>query len=308
MPTPKTIICAIDHTERSLHAARQAFRLRRDDVEFVLLGVVAPDIFSYSGEFADTLDEDDVAREWMEQQLAQAEDMAEKAGYSVRSVMEAGPAHERIVERAKAENADLVAMGAEKMGDFTRRLLGTTTSRVIGFGDVDVLVIPEDGELKTDRIMLCTDDSQPSEKALQQAVDLAEAYNGSFTACTAVGFRAKFPESLSTAASMSEARTPSDSHSRREKPLQEIMERQRQAAGQTVNRARQLAEGRNIQAEGFVLEGDPYQALVRHARDMEAGMMVMGSHGRTGLQRVLLGSVTQRVIEHAPCAVYVASS
>ncbi|MFW5837157.1 MAG: universal stress protein [Desulfovibrionaceae bacterium] len=308
MTKPKTIMCAIDHTEASLHAARQAFRLRREDVEFVLLGVVAPDIFSYSGEFAETLDEDDVAREWMEKQLAQAEDMAETAGYTVRSIVDAGPAHERIVERAKAEKADLVAMGGQKMGDLSRRLLGTTTSRVIGFGDVDVLVVPEDAELKTDRIMLCTDGSQPSDKALQRAVDIAAAYGGDLTACTAVGFRANFPESLSTAQAASEAQTPSDMQSRRKKPLQDILARHRKDAEQNLAQAKQLADSRNVRTDGLLLEGDPYQALVQHARTMDAGMMVMGSHGRTGLQKVLMGSVAQRIIEHAPCAVYVARS
>jgi hypothetical protein len=54
-----------------------------------------------------------------------------------------------------------------------------------------------------------------------------------------------------------------------------------------------------------VREGAPAAKIVEIAREAGAGVVVMGSHGRTGLARLLMGSVTEKVIGHAPCPVLV---
>ena len=51
--------------------------------------------------------------------------------------------------------------------------------------------------------------------------------------------------------------------------------------------------------------GRSHSAIVEHARRRGAGLVVMGSHGRHGLGHALLGSVAEKVVEHAPCAVLV---
>jgi len=47
---------------------------------------------------------------------------------------------------------------------------------------------------------------------------------------------------------------------------------------------------------------------VKLAQDQEVNMIVVGSHGRTGLRRLLMGSVTEKVIGHAPCPVLIVKS
>jgi nucleotide-binding universal stress UspA family protein len=53
------------------------------------------------------------------------------------------------------------------------------------------------------------------------------------------------------------------------------------------------------------LEGDPATEIVGYARDARLDLIVMGTHGRTGLDRILLGSVAEKVLRDAPCSVLV---
>jgi nucleotide-binding universal stress UspA family protein len=55
-----------------------------------------------------------------------------------------------------------------------------------------------------------------------------------------------------------------------------------------------------------LIRGEPWDQIVGVAREDPAiGLIVMGTHGRTGLQRALIGSVAERVVRHAPCTVMV---
>lgn len=58
-----------------------------------------------------------------------------------------------------------------------------------------------------------------------------------------------------------------------------------------------------IKASWRVESGVPYQEIVKVAAEESADMIVMGTHGRTGLDRLMLGSVAERVVRLAPCAV-----
>lgn len=51
--------------------------------------------------------------------------------------------------------------------------------------------------------------------------------------------------------------------------------------------------------------GRPWREIVNGARELRADLLVLGSHGRGALERVLMGSVTEKVIRHAPCTVVV---
>ena len=54
-----------------------------------------------------------------------------------------------------------------------------------------------------------------------------------------------------------------------------------------------------------LVEGTPVDEIVRSARDREVDVVVLGTHGRTGVRRAVLGSVAERVVRHAPCSVLV---
>lgn len=80
------------------------------------------------------------------------------------------------------------------------------------------------------------------------------------------------------------------------------------ADGEARTVALEVAESLGIDpAHVVVLRGDPAASLVQHAADVGASAIVMGTRGRGGLKRAVLGSVSDHVIRHAPCPVIVAT-
>lgn len=58
-----------------------------------------------------------------------------------------------------------------------------------------------------------------------------------------------------------------------------------------------------IWGRALVRQGHPYQEIISAARQLKADLIVISTHGYSGLKKVLIGSVTERVVRHAPCPV-----
>ncbi len=86
-----------------------------------------------------------------------------------------------------------------------------------------------------------------------------------------------------------------------ERAQQELLTR----AKALTERVTQALQGSGLLAEPVVREGDPRSVIVDEAEKWGADLIIVGSHGYTGLQRFLLGSVAQSVVSHAPCSVEV---
>jgi nucleotide-binding universal stress UspA family protein len=85
-----------------------------------------------------------------------------------------------------------------------------------------------------------------------------------------------------------------------------------EANRQITNQAEQLTNkvGEMVRASGLMVEtavrrGDPRSVILDEAKEWDADLIVVGSHGYTGIKRLLLGSVAQSVVNHAPCSVEV---
>jgi universal stress protein A len=63
------------------------------------------------------------------------------------------------------------------------------------------------------------------------------------------------------------------------------------------------AKRAGVRATALVMVGSPYEVIVRAARSKRVDVLVLGTHGRTGLPRFFLGSVAARVLATAPCPV-----
>jgi len=84
-----------------------------------------------------------------------------------------------------------------------------------------------------------------------------------------------------------------------------LMEEQARSHQSLVSKAEQRLRERGLKTEGVVVQGDPRDVLVQAARDQGADLVVVGSHGRNGIARLVMGSVATHVVNHAPCSVLV---
>ena len=62
---------------------------------------------------------------------------------------------------------------------------------------------------------------------------------------------------------------------------------------------------KGLSADPLLRSGNPFEEIVNAAKELGVGLIVIGSHGYTGLERLLLGSTADRVVQYAPCPVLV---
>lgn len=133
-----------------------------------------------------------------------------------------------------------------------------------------------------DRILIPTDGSDPTKPAVEMALDLAEAHS----AMLHVLFIVDQPTSVS---GMGEGFSGLDDL------LEALEERGHQATGAIVEQAKE----RDIESTAAVRRGNPHDDILSYADEHEIDVIVMGTHGRTGVKRALLGSVTENVVRHS---------
>ena len=85
-------------------------------------------------------------------------------------------------------------------------------------------------------------------------------------------------------------------------PAKALIPKQKQRLAEFVKESCAEFLGK-VKLQEIVEVGVPYKEIVRKAEEEKADMIVMSTHGRTGLEHLMLGSVTEKVLAHAPCPV-----
>jgi nucleotide-binding universal stress UspA family protein len=149
--------------------------------------------------------------------------------------------------------------------------------------------------LENSRVLLAYDGSPPSNLALA-ALEAAHLPSGTpvRVVCVGPGYTAVPPAGAFI------PQTPVDY----EPAVQPLLEQ----AQRMVEAAADRLRGRGWVCEALVRRGEPGAEIVSEAEGWSASLVVLGSHGRSGLDRWLLGSVAEYVVRHAPCSVHVVRS
>jgi nucleotide-binding universal stress UspA family protein len=90
-----------------------------------------------------------------------------------------------------------------------------------------------------------------------------------------------------------------------DRPVEEILERMRRSGESYIEEIQEIARRHRVRFASEVLVGIPHRALLALTAEREADLIVMGTVGRKGPRRVLIGSVTERLIEQSPVPVLV---
>ncbi|MGD0644765.1 MAG: universal stress protein [Candidatus Bathyarchaeia archaeon] len=86
----------------------------------------------------------------------------------------------------------------------------------------------------------------------------------------------------------------------------ENVEREIKQDGQRyINYVLSVAEKEGVKSSSLITKGRPFEQIVHLAKELTVDLIVMGTYGRRGAERILIGSVAERVIEYSPCPVLV---
>jgi nucleotide-binding universal stress UspA family protein len=189
-----------------------------------------------------------------------------------------GDATDAILRTVQTQPTDLVVIGSRGVSGFTYLLLGSVSEEVVRHAPCPVLV------------------ARPLRAGLQAAV---LGCDDSECSRHAAEWLERFPLPRGCAlhtvtVQPRHGATVSAPHG----ALPSLPEKRAEHAA--------LSPGRRASAS--VENGDPAQTLLRVAEQREADLIVVGSHGRSGIGRLLLGSVSENVLRHAPCSVLVVKS
>ncbi len=278
----KKILVAYDGSSSGTNALLQSFKLAAEEKSWITVATVVP---AYEGDInlIAVRDIHQALRRPGEEILSRANVLAKKEGALIKTVLEEGEAYDRIVDLAEAENCGVIVMGRRGSSSKEKSHIGSVTARVIGLSQRDVLVVPEGTNIGWKKILIATDGSRYSELATERAIDFAKSYGGSLTVVSIVDVPAEFYAEAPAA-------------------VDKLIENAKGFAAA----AREKAEANNVAASSFVGEGDAFEIITKLADKEAIDVIIMGSHGKTGLKRLLMGSVAEKAIGHAPCPVLVA--
>ncbi len=281
----KKILVAYDGSATARNALAVAAKLAKQDNSWIkVLAVVPP----YAGdlELVGVSNIKETIEGPGEELLAEALEIADHEGVHVLTNLAQGEPFERISAIANDENCDLIVMGRQGISHFERELIGSVTARVIGHASRNVLVVPESFKWngKWDSILLTTDGSSNNSTAYEEAMQIAEDRLARIAAVAVVKTDLN-RESVSFAQAAAR-------------------ELEMKAQG-IVNGVKEQAVERDIHVETFVKLGEPHQEITALAAELGVTAIVMSSYGKTGIKRLLMGSVTQRTIGYADCPVLV---
>ena len=271
------ILVAMDFGQASRDALRMASLLAKGFHSEIILIHVIPEITGLK------IDRGKIRRIETDKLREMEIDLKKKGVSSVEIIIRFGIPFERIIEHADELDVNLIVVGSGKREK--KFPLGTTAERVMIYADKPVLAVKLGARPLMRRIFCPVDFSEASKRALINAIHLSRTFEAHLTVLTV------FEPLLSSF--FGPGRTPGES---KEKALVKRQQYQ-------FDRFLQGFESGNFKWTKTLRRGKPHEEILRAIREVQPSLLVMGSQGRTGLSRLLMGSTTERVVREMPCSV-----
>jgi nucleotide-binding universal stress UspA family protein len=277
----KKILVAYDGSQAAKNALAVGAEIAKSEKSWIKVLAVVP---GYEGDLA--LFGVSKIKETIEgpgrELLAEAKSLAKEYGVHIFTNLEQGEPFEQIVHVAQDESCDLIIMGRSGLSQLERELMGGVTARVIGHTDRNVLIVQDESKVDWSRILVATDGSSNSESALEHAISVAKEHNSRITA-------------------VSVAQTDEEMIALAPEHIQHLVEKSLKYLEEVKKRCME----NGIAIDTFVREGEPHVQIIKLADEINASIIIMGTHGRKGISRLLMGSATERTIGYAKCPVLI---
>lgn len=197
-----------------------------------------------------------------------------------------------IIRHAKSVGVDLVVLGRHGRRPVKDMFIGSTAERVIRTDDFPVLVVSRKAVHPYRRPLLAVD----LEDTSQSMIELALRILGPEAAAAAVvhAYAVPFEGFISPYVPPGE--------------MTEFRQEYRDVAVKSLARLLSRLGDAGMRWETAILQGDPRSVILTEAQRWQADLLVVGTHGRTGLAHALLGSVAEWVMQAAPCDLLIARS
>lgn len=273
MSTIESILIPTDDSPGALVGARHGIALAtRTGAAIHVLSVVddAPEIAR----------EDDEARAASAVVTIEREAKAFDDTVDVTTVVTHGTPFQTIREYASRRGIDMIAMGSKGLTGLERFHLGSVAENVLRTARVPVLVVPTEAavddiaSIAFDRLLIPTDGSDGANIAAQWGVALASELASTVHVLHSVD--------------TSRIRGPQDAD--------EIADALTPRGDAAVNEVRKLATAVDVAIAATLTAGVPAEVILRYATTNDIDLIVMGTHGRTGIGQWFLGSVTENVV------------
>ncbi len=233
--------------------------------------------------------------------VAAAAEKLVRAGHETSTDILVAFPRKAVVQYAKEWEADLVMVGSHGQGALSRFLLGSVAQAVLRTAPCSVEVvrrgIHESSSRRGMKILLGTDGSDGASVAAKSVANRPWPLGSQVKVISAVQLLVPGNESMMSSSS---AIYPTSL-------LEEVWSEVRSSAHEAVAEARKTLEaaGMKIVPGETTPEGDPRVVLLAQAKEWDADLIVLGSYGRRGMDRILMGSVSESVALHAHCSVEV---
>jgi len=178
-----------------------------------------------------------------------------------------------IVEEADKRQVDMIIMGKRGAKGLMKLMMGEVVAKVIKSAPCKVLVVPKEAIIAYQNILVATDGSKYSEAAAADGIGIAKRCGSSLVALCA----ARSDDELAEAKA-------------------------------NVAKIVSMAQKEGVPVESLTPHGRSYEAIVEVAGGRGVDLIVMGTYGKTGLDKILMGSSTEKVIGRTHCAVLVAKA
>jgi nucleotide-binding universal stress UspA family protein len=231
-------------------------------------------------------------RQWAQERLQEFTDQLKGENATVaETLLEAGHPAELIVRTAQEIDVDLVLIGAGERTHKDTFAPGPIAQSVLERAEQAVLAVrPGTPQVEFKNILCAVDHSDVSVRALRNAIGLARAFKSHLTVLTVVAPM----RWLSAAVETGRLAGAQNEHD--------------QSWQDQFGRLLLSLEFGDISWDSDIRHGIPADEIIAAAQRHQADLLVMGSTGRSGLVRILLGSVTRRVLQRLPCSILTVKS